>query len=81
MKSLKSRLPDSIPKTLVFTQTKNLACKVYRTLHQSAINKDYVGMYHADQTKQTKSLMQQAFSGAHSSMRCLVATIAFGMVC
>ena len=50
-------------------------------LHQAAVNKDYVGMYHTDLTKQTKLLMQQAFSGAQSPMRCLVATVAFGMVC
>lgn len=63
-KCLKSGSAENIAKTLIFTQTKNSASKVYHMLHQAALNKDCVGMYHADLTKQTKLLMQQAFSGA-----------------
>ena len=80
MKCLRSMSPESIPKTLLFAQTKNAACRIYQMLHQAAVKKEYVGMYHADLTKQTKLSMQQAFSGVQSNMRCLVATIAFGMV-
>lgn len=38
-----------------------------------------MGLYHASTTRETKSHYQRGFSGA-SSIRCLVATVAFGMV-
>ena len=77
MRCLRSSSPESIPKTLLFAQTKNAACRIYQMLNQAAVKKDYVGMFHADLTKQTKVSMQQAFSGVQSDMRCLIATIAW----
>lgn len=81
MKSLKSPVVGSVPKTLIFTQTKDMAWKVFHLLRLAAVNKSYVGMYHASQTQQTKLATQEAFSSVPSDLRCLVATIAFGMVC
>lgn len=45
----------------------------------SAAKSSFVGAYHASLTQQTKSHVQQQFQGS-SNMRCVVATIAFGMV-
>ena len=69
-----------MPKTILFTQTKDVACKIAHTLQLSAA-KNYVGVYHASLTQHTKRAIQDAFSSAGSSLRCLVATVAFGMVC
>ena len=69
----------SIPKTIVFTQTKTMACKVYGYLVKCAKDKQYVSMYHADITRPTKEYLQHALA-ADTKLRCLVATIAFGMV-
>ena len=80
MMSLKSTLAESIPKTLVFTQTKDSAWKVFHVLQRAAVKNEYVGMYHADQAERTKLFIQRGFSNPHSDMRCLVATVAFGMV-
>ena len=38
-------------------------------------------MYHASLTRSNKLSIQQEFGRADSSFRCLVATIAFGLVC
>ena len=81
IRSLKSTSTESIPKTLIFTLTKESAWKVFHVLQRAAVKNYYVGMYHADQTQQTKLFIQQTFSSPHSNTRCLVATIAFGMVC
>ena len=70
-----------MPKTIIFTQSKDLACKIAYTLQQSAAKKNYVGVYHASLTQHTKCAIQEGFSSATSSLRCLVATVAFGMVC
>ena len=70
-----------MPKTIIFTRSKDLACKIAYTLQQSAVKKNYVGVYHASLTQHTKRVIQEGFSSATSSLRCLVATVAFGMVC
>ena len=64
---------------IVFTQTKNAAVKVYDMLRKASNKRHYVGMYHA-LTPQTKSFAQQQFQTNESELRCLVATVAFGMV-
>ena len=65
---------------IVFTQTKNAAVKVYDTLSKASYKRHYVDMYHASLTPQTKSFAQQQFQTSESELRCLVATVAFGMV-
>ena len=70
---------ESIPKTLIFVQTKNTGCKLYNWLSQCASSKRSVGLYHASLTQATKSHLQDMFK-QQSGLRCLVATVAFGMV-
>ena len=70
-----------IPKCIVYTQTKNSACKVYGFLAASAHNRKSVGLYHANITKSNKVMTHSEFSKADSDLRCLVATVAFGLVC
>ena len=64
------------PKTIVYTLTKNTACKVYDMLSQAA--RESLGLYHASLTKETKCQTHEKFK--NGSIRCLVSTIAFGMV-
>ena len=77
---LRSPTHTDIPKTIVYVQTKDMACKVYHFLQQAALKRGYVGMYHANLTSHTKSVVHRDFGGPSSSLRCLVATVAFGMV-
>ena len=69
-----------IPKTIVYVQTKDMAWKVFHFLEQTAAKRCYVGMYHANLTSHTKSVVYQDFRGSSSSLRCLLATVTFGMV-
>ena len=57
--------------------TKNNARKIYGYLIQ---DRQYFSMYHASLTEHTKDYLQFAFRG-DNKLRCLVATIVFGMVC
>ena len=76
---LRCASPNSIPKILIFVRTKNDACKVYGVLNTAAYCSKYVGMYHASLTSQTKLIIRTDFQG-NTQLRCLVATVAFGMV-
>lgn len=74
--------PQDVPKMIIFCQTKEAAVKIYRLLLiQSSCNKEYVCMFHASLTRTTKVVIQQRFQSSSSTLRCLVATVAFGMVC
>ena len=77
---LKSATYTDIPKTIVYVQTKDMAWKVYHFLQEAALKRCYLGMYHANLTSSTKSSVYQSFKGGSSTLRCLVATVAFGMV-
>ena len=55
--------------------------KVHSLLQREAAKQCYVGVYHADLTPHTKSAVYSQFKSAGSSLRCLIATVAFGMVC
>ena len=70
--------PSDIPKVIVYVPTKNTACKVYHFLRAAFPNKKSVGMSHADLTQATK---YSVYEKSCSVVRCLVATIAFGLVC
>ena len=78
---MKSTDPHSIPKTLIFCQTKESAIKAYRLFLQYTPSKDTVSVFHASLTQSTKSIIVDNFQSCNSSLRILVATIAFGMVC
>lgn len=71
--------PEAIPKTLIFAQKKAVACKLFFFLSNSAAKREFVGMYHASLTHETKFHYQREFT-KQGSVRCLVATVAFGMV-
>ena len=77
--SLLSSTTSEIPKTLIFTQTKKSACKLFCLLTNSSSKRGAVGMYHASLTSETKLYCQRDFA-KDGSIRCLVATVAFGMV-
>ena len=81
MTVLKSVHTAQVPKSIVYTQTKNSACKIYRLLSASALNRKRVGLYHADISKSNKAFTHHEFSRADSDLKCLVATIAYGLVC
>ena len=72
--------PYSIPKTVIFFPTKKEAVEGFAFLQRSATQKYYVGAYHASLTEETKSFVRQSFSLRTTEMRCLCATVAFGMV-
>ena len=69
--------PCSIPKTVVFFETKKQAVDGFL---KSAIQKYYMGAYHAGLTEETKFFICQNFTPRTTEMRCLCATVAFGMV-
>ena len=48
-------LKTGAPKMLIYTLTKNAACKVYELLSKSVHNKQCVGMYHASLSPATKT--------------------------
>ena len=70
--------PEDMPKTIVFCRTKNDCAKVYNFLSKSA-RRHAVGMYHANLTQGTKAYVQEQFR-CRSQLKCLSATVAFGMV-
>ena len=72
-------LKTGAPKMLIYTLTKNAACKVYELLSKSVHNKQCVGMYHASLSPATKAYMHTEFQ-KNGTLRCLISTIAFGMV-
>ena len=78
---LKSSQPFSIPKTLIFCQTKDAAIKIYRLFLQYEAPRGSVAVFHASLTQSTKSGIVELFQSCTSRLRILVATVAFGMVC
>ena len=48
--------------------------------HNYARNKQHVAMFHASLTEETKAAIYSECSRSTSSIQCLVATVAFGMV-
>ena len=78
--SLTSSDPSSIPKTIIFFNTKALVLRAYVYLRNQAYYKHYVGAYHSSLTDETKRFISHSFSSTTAEMRCLCSTIAFGMV-
>ena len=70
-----------IPKTVIFSQTKDEVHKVHSFLSSVTTQKHSVMMYHASQSEETKSFIRFTFKSPSSELRCLSATLAFGMVC
>lgn len=55
-----------------------MTSKIYTYL--SCYQKDRIGMYHASLTKETRQHTYMLFRDPDSQLRCIIATIAFGMV-
>ena len=72
--------PKSLPKTVIVCKTKSVAAKVYLFLCKAASSQDAVSLYHASLTEETKTHIYTTFSSSESVIRCLCATVAFGMV-
>lgn len=75
----KASMPLEVPKTIIFCRTKNDAAKVYALLNKCAHGRHTVDMYHSSIRQETKRRVQCRFKDG-SQLRCLSATIAFGMV-
>ena len=73
--------PSTIPKTIIFSHTKDEVYNVFSFLRTHARHKHVVSMYHASQSEETKLFTQSNFGSAQTELKCLSATIAFGMVC
>ncbi len=72
--------PDQFPKTIVFCKTKLDCVKVYNFLSKGTQVKAIVSMYHATLMEETKHFIHDQFADQASDLRCLVSTVAFGMV-
>lgn len=70
----------AFPKTLIFCKHKRTVCDVLFHLRRAVKSSEFVTMYHASLSEETKQHVFSVFSSAHSQLRCLVSTIAFGMV-
>lgn len=69
---------DELPKTIIFRCTKNDCARIYSFLCKSA-PRHAMSMYHSSLTQTTKTEIQDLFKSG-DRLRCLSATIAFGMV-
>ena len=58
-----------------------MAWKIYSHLLGEGVCRNNIEIYHASLTLQTKSRVYRAFRNSSSCIRCLIATVAFGMVC
>ena len=74
-----AKSPYDIPKMIVFAATKNAVCRCYAMLSKHAVHRKYVGMFHASMAPMTKATRVVDFT--NGTIRCLVSTVAFGMVC
>ena len=72
--------PDNIPKTLIFCKTKAQCVKIRNMLTKVTAHKGLTTMYHATLSDETKKFIYYNFITAGSDLRCIVCTIAFGMV-
>ena len=72
--------PEDFPKTLVFCKTKAQCVNIYNLFIRVSTHKSIVTMYHATLSEETKEFIYHHFTAAESDLRCIVCTIAFGMV-
>lgn len=77
---LGSQDPHSIPKTVMFCRTKERAVRLYKFLSSTAYHEHYIGAYHASLTDDTRKFVYRNFVARCGELRCLCATVVFGMV-
>ena len=70
---------EEIPKSIIFCRTRNDCSRVFLYLHKQARQKTSVTMYHSSLTQTTKREVERNFKTGEQ-LRCLSATVAFGMV-
>ena len=70
---------SSLPKTVIFCSKKETVSSVYHFLHCS--DRSSVTMYHTSLTEHPNKAVYNEFSKQTPHIRCLVSTLAFGMVC
>ena len=69
--------PRDIPKTIIFSQTKENFYTTFSYLHGAAKS---IAMYHASQSQETKTSIQTRYASSGTELKCICATIAFGLV-
>lgn len=72
--------PQTFPRCIIFCKRKEVVSNVFQFLRHCARKREFVAMYHASLTENTKKEIYDQFANPFSHIRCLVATIAFGMV-
>lgn len=70
-----------VPKVILYVQTKDMAARLYTHFLAESVSRSTVEVFHASLTPQKKSEVYQSFKSSTSCLKCLVATVAFGMVC
>ena len=80
VKLLQTPVAALVPKIILYVTTKDMAWKLYSHLLGEGVSRATVEVYHASLTLETKSRVYQDFKG-NSGTRCVIATVAFGMVC
>ena len=78
--SIPAKMLKSLLKQLFICNTKHVVVKLYNFQSKAARVQGMVSMYHATLTEETKRFLHQQFFLPSSDLRCLVATVAFGMV-
>ena len=68
------------PKTVILCQRKEAVSNIYKHLKKVAQVPHMVTMFHASLREETKKAVYTEFSSTTTTLRCLVATIAFGLV-
>ena len=72
--------PRDIPKTVIFCRRKDMVAVLYKHLRSCSKIPDSVSMFHASLTDETKKSIYSTFTSSSSTLRCLISSIAFGMV-
>jgi superfamily II DNA helicase RecQ len=72
--------PQQLTKTAIFCRRKESVVTIYQYLKKVAKFHSYVGMFHASLKEETKRAVYDHFISPSSPLRCLLVTIAFGMV-
>ena len=71
--------PQNFPKTLIFCKTKSQCVRVFNVITKICGSRRMISMYHASLSEETKQSLRVQITNI-LDMRCLVCTIAFGMV-
>lgn len=79
-KILRTPVAALIPKVILYVQTKDMSWRLYSHLLSEGVSRGTIDIYHASLTPETKSRVYREFRSSSSPLKCLIATVAFGMV-